>query len=239
MGSTELFDVDLNPLIQQMVVSVTDEDSDKAIEDALRWLRQQCRCERAMFYQFRGALLLTCITSNVNGVWEEVYRHGRMIMEDPVIKCFRRNLGFMEWGEAFARHPPTSIYRDAANDCGMMPGFSYGYCNEPARHGVISVCSLNGMQRSVTLKDRYLLTSLVPVLHMTGKVHRFRAKPLTQKELEILKWVRAGKTAWEIGLIREVSESTVKYHLKSIYNKLGVSNRAQAIGEALCKGMID
>jgi LuxR family transcriptional regulator len=94
------------------------------------------------------------------------------------------------------------------------------------------------MTRPLTHNDRYLLTSLVPMLHVAGKGQQLQTRALTPKELEILKWAREGKTAWEIGLIKEVSEATVKHHFKSIYAKLGVTNRAQAVGEALCRGII-
>ena len=68
MGSAVSVNADLTQLIQQMVVSITELNGDKAIENALGWLRCQCCCERAMLYQFKGTVLLTCITSNVDGV---------------------------------------------------------------------------------------------------------------------------------------------------------------------------
>ena len=83
-----------------------------------------------------------------------------------------------------------------------------------------------------------MLSSLVPVLHLVGRGTKLRSRGLSEKEVEILEWARDGKTAWEIATIRQVSEATVKYHFRSIYSKLGVSNRAQAVGEALCQGII-
>ncbi|WP_241098479.1 response regulator transcription factor, partial [Pseudomonas viridiflava] len=74
--------------------------------------------------------------------------------------------------------------------------------------------------------------------HRVGRGIQFSSRGLTQKELEILQWARDGKTAWEISMIKEISEATVKFHLKTIYSKLGVANRAQAVGEALCRGFI-
>jgi LuxR family quorum-sensing system transcriptional regulator CciR len=38
-----------------------------------------------------------------------------------------------------------------------------------------------------------------------------------------------GKTSWEIGKILATSERTVKFHLKNVYAKLNVCNRAQAV----------
>jgi len=239
MVSTKTLNADLTQLIQQMVISITELNGDKAIENALDWLRCQCNCERAMFYQFKGAALLTCITSNVDRAWGDVYRHGRLMMDDPVIRSYRDRLGFLDWDSAFEQHPPTPTYKEVVEDYDLTPGVSYGYSNEArVGQGVVTVCSLNSMARAFSNEDRYLLSSLVPILHMAGKGRKLRTKALTDKELEVLKWARAGKTAWEIGIIRDISESTVKYHFKSIYSKLGVSNRAQAVGEALYQGII-
>jgi DNA-binding CsgD family transcriptional regulator len=43
--------------------------------------------------------------------------------------------------------------------------------------------------------------------------------------------VALGKTNPEIGCILRISEFTVKNHLKSIFTKLDVSNRAQAVAK--------
>jgi len=229
----------LSPLIQQMVSSVTEQDGDAAIANALDWLREQCGCERAMLYQYRNGDLLSCITSNVDRYWKDLYCQGRLMIEDPIVRCFRHTTGFLSWVEAFETYPPSAAYLAAVEDCQLLPAFSYGYTSQNrTNHGVITICSLNGMSRSLTHNDRYLLTSLVPMLHVAGKGRQFQTRALSAKELEILKWAREGKTAWEIGLIKEVSEATVKHHFKSIYAKLGVSNRAQAVGEALCRGII-
>lgn len=48
---------------------------------------------------------------------------------------------------------------------------------------------------------------------------------LTERQLEIIKLVREGKTNKEIGVSLFISENTVKYHLKIIYNALGIENR--------------
>lgn len=51
---------------------------------------------------------------------------------------------------------------------------------------------------------------------------------LSGREHEIMEWVKAGKTNYEIGLIVNISSFTVKNHLQRIFRKLGVTNRAQA-----------
>ncbi len=226
-------------LVQQMVSSIDELDNDQAIENALSWLCRECGAQRAMFYQFRESMLLTLVTFNVEDTWSPVYRRLRLFTQDPMIKFFGSQLGFVEWHKAFELHPPPDSYRQAVDDHQLLPAFSYGYTSQGRSfQGVTSICSLNGLRRTLTPGDKYLLSSLVPVLHLVGRGTKLRAKGLSSKELEILEWARDGKTAWEIASIRQISEATVKYHLKSIYSKLGVSNRAQAVGEALCLGII-
>lgn len=228
-----------DPLIQQMVNSITELDSELAIENALIWLRRRCCCERAMFYQFRGSMLLTLVTSNVDSSWRQMYRRSRMLLEDPVIKHYREEIGFLDWRKAFQLHTPSSAYTEAVANHQLNPGCSYGYSHQGRGFkGVTSICSLNGLTRTLTEADKYLLSSLVPVLHLVGRGAKLQSRGLSEKETEILEWAREGKTASEIASIRQVSLATVKYHLKSIYNKLGVANRAQAVGEALSRGII-
>ncbi len=52
---------------------------------------------------------------------------------------------------------------------------------------------------------------------------------LSQRETEIMDWVRMGKTNYEIGIILNISAFTVKNHLQRIFKKLGTSSRAQAV----------
>jgi transcriptional regulator EpsA len=52
---------------------------------------------------------------------------------------------------------------------------------------------------------------------------------LSQREVEIMEWVRIGKTNFEVAMILNISAFTVKNHLQRIFRKLDASNRAQAV----------
>ncbi len=56
---------------------------------------------------------------------------------------------------------------------------------------------------------------------------------LTPRESEVLLWVAQGKSNAEISTILGAAESTVKKHLQSIFEKLGVDNRNAATMQAL------
>ena len=51
---------------------------------------------------------------------------------------------------------------------------------------------------------------------------------LTPREKDVLAYVSVGKTNREIAVALNISLSTVKSHLHSIYMKLSVSNRTEA-----------
>ena len=53
---------------------------------------------------------------------------------------------------------------------------------------------------------------------------------LSAREVEVMSWVRLGKTNSEIGSILNISGFTVKNHMCRVFKKLVVSNRAQAVG---------
>ncbi|HSO12647.1 MAG TPA: response regulator transcription factor [Anaerolineales bacterium] len=61
---------------------------------------------------------------------------------------------------------------------------------------------------------------------------------LTERELEVLEAVARGERSKEVATRLGISERTVKAHLASIYNKLGVDSRAAAIAVAAQKGML-
>jgi len=58
------------------------------------------------------------------------------------------------------------------------------------------------------------------------------SEPLTERELEVLQSLVKGHSNQEIAAVMVVSLSTVKFHLKNIYLKLGVHTRTQAIARA-------
>jgi non-specific serine/threonine protein kinase len=61
---------------------------------------------------------------------------------------------------------------------------------------------------------------------------------LTPREQEILRLVVAGKSNPEIGEVLFISHRTVATHLRNLYDKLGVTGRAEAISTAIWRNLI-
>lgn len=61
---------------------------------------------------------------------------------------------------------------------------------------------------------------------------------LTRREEEMLELLSKGLNNREIGQVLGIAEDTVKTHLKGLFRKLDVSNRAEAVREAMQRGFI-
>jgi two-component system, NarL family, nitrate/nitrite response regulator NarL len=87
-------------------------------------------------------------------------------------------------------------------------------------------------------------TVLAPELQegIVGEI-RLRApheRPLmSDRERQTLALIAEGLSAPEIGGLLHLSTATVKTHLQHIYEKLGVSERAAAVAEAMRRGLLE
>jgi DNA-binding NarL/FixJ family response regulator len=61
---------------------------------------------------------------------------------------------------------------------------------------------------------------------------------LPERERQVLKLIAAGATNPEIGLALHLSRHTVKEHTSSLYRRLGVANRVQAVRRAQQLGLL-
>jgi DNA-binding NarL/FixJ family response regulator len=63
-------------------------------------------------------------------------------------------------------------------------------------------------------------------------------EPLTSRERDVLELVALGLSNHAIGTRLGISDHTVKFHLASIFGKLGVSTRTGAVRRGLTRGLI-
>jgi len=87
--------------------------------------------------------------------------------------------------------------------------------------------------RSVFAGGAYLQPKIAARL-----VNRVQEETLTEREEQILKLVAEGLSNRGVGLSLGISESTVKTHLKSLFAKLDVTSRAEAIALAAKRGLV-
>ena len=87
----------------------------------------------------------------------------------------------------------------------------------------------------------HLLATLARVLANEARTRINSARPaglVTAREVEVLTWVRDGKTNDEIADILGLSMLTVKNHLRHAMKKLVVRTRGQAVAKAIALGFL-
>jgi two-component system NarL family response regulator len=76
-------------------------------------------------------------------------------------------------------------------------------------------------------------------LHLIAKLtDRVSGETLSERELEVLRLMAKGKSNKEIATTLFISEGTVKSHGKSIFAKLNVASRTEAVTEATRRGFL-
>ncbi len=101
---------------------------------------------------------------------------------------------------------------------------------------------LEGLERGEPALSPALARKVLAELARPASSHKEADDPdaLTEREREVLELMVSGvtsnrKLAKQLG----VSENTVKFHVRNILDKLHVHNRAQVVGFALRKGMVN
>jgi DNA-binding NarL/FixJ family response regulator len=77
--------------------------------------------------------------------------------------------------------------------------------------------------------------------HVTGPAPRPAEAPdapLTPREIEVLRLLAEGLANKNIAWTLKISEHTVKFHIASIFTKLNVSSRAEAVAIGIRQGVI-
>jgi PAS domain S-box-containing protein len=146
---------------------------------------------------------------------------------------------------------PGTVWEAARPDVGAKLGQGSaadkpsGALAFPVLYGqeVLAVVELYGEASQLDVSDR-LLQSLVGIGHELGQFFSRRRgelspSPLTTRELEILRLAAQGLTAPQIAAELFLSPATVSTHLKNVYAKYGVSDRASAVAKALREGLIE
>lgn len=85
--------------------------------------------------------------------------------------------------------------------------------------------------RKVNTGQKYLMNQVALKL-----AERLQGEELTERELGVLALMIQGKSNHEIGEALCIVDGTVKFHVRNIIQKLGVSDRTQAIIVALKRG---
>lgn len=110
-----------------------------------------------------------------------------------------------------------------------------GYLPKEARREEIRDAVL-ACARGENVLPKEMAAGLVTEIRLRGVND---APVLTDREREVIRYIAAGKSVPEIARELYLGATTVKTHVQHLYEKLGVSDRAAAVAEAMRRGLIE
>lgn len=132
------------------------------------------------------------------------------------------------------RHPEIAVVAltasmDEARMIGALRAGALGYVRKDAAPE-----TLLAAVRSVARGRPYI----DPSIDRTARLTSTDPEALTARETEVLRHMALGLSNREIAAALSVSEETVKTHVTHVLAKMNVDNRAQAIVQALKRGLV-
>jgi LuxR family quorum sensing-dependent transcriptional regulator len=159
-------------------------------------------------------------------------QYDRWVKDDPVANAYHLTPRSFRWSDLKIDQPAQRrVMEMAASDFDMKKGFA------------VPVYGLDRLEAGLTFSgpdlddtdEANFAVELIAVyaFNRYTKLSAATRKPsLTPRQREMMTWVAAGKTAWDISVIMHVSQDTVNKTLAAAMRNLNVVTRAQAIAEA-------
>jgi len=173
--------------------------------------------------------------------WLELYVAQRFDKIDPIVRENCLNFKLQYWADTYKKYRVPKEFISHAEDFGLRSGYTDGLRNFKGDKG--SLFSFAGMSIKRDSRTEVILEHIIPHLHQALARILCQYKPcnaiLSLREKEVLKWLKEGKSTWEISVILSISQDTVKFHVKRIMQKLDAVRRTQAVAIAIEQGLID
>jgi LuxR family quorum sensing-dependent transcriptional regulator len=170
--------------------------------------------------------------------WLKIYEDGRYAEVDPIMRRLRHAVMPFEHDEVPYDADSRAVeLKQRRGDFGFASGLSVPIFGSSGRTGYVSYTIFKGLKPDLRAHERravYLMT-----FYAADRICRLRAaqsaqKPvLTNRQREVLTWAAAGKSAWEMGEILNISTRTVEEHAQQALERLGAVNRTQAVAIAI------
>jgi LuxR family quorum-sensing transcriptional regulator LasR len=234
----------------EQLVQLLDSKDQTAWSQALFALARSCGFDKVLYgavpsrhAKFENAFLV----SNYSRAWREHYDSARLAYVDPTVgHCLSSTLPFVWEPDAFAGPAPRALYEEACA-YGIRSGVTLPVHGPNGEFGVLSFASdapadakfareAHAIMPDLSLIRDYAFESSLPLMVPRQPVEQ--SPKLTRRELEVLKWVMAGKSSWEISRITGCSEATVNFHMANVRQKFNVNTRQQAVVHAIALGLI-
>lgn len=171
----------------------------------------------------------------------DLYFENQYYYTDAVFCEFITNLSPVNWFEVDKQcnfNYPAAVM---ALDFGMKDGWTHGALDPDTMN--CSAFFFGGPYAENNFRTVKILEYIIPFYSEAYKRILNKAtkttQNLTMREIEVLNWIKVGKSSWEISVILNCSKRAVDFHVTNVKKKLKAFNRAQAVAIALQHSIIE
>lgn len=174
-----------------------------------------------------------------------VYSQCNAQMSDPLPEYCREEIVPRAWivPPAVAPEVPVHDLMTVARRHGVHGGICIPIRDFGDVMGCLTLACKRPVSEEEILQCRPIAALFAAYLHRACVKHlselcENRMPRLSPREIECLSWASAGKTSWEIGMLLDISERTVVFHLQNAATKLGVVGRQHAVAKSIALGIL-
>ncbi|HVL72413.1 MAG TPA: autoinducer binding domain-containing protein [Beijerinckiaceae bacterium] len=172
----------------------------------------------------------------------EAYRENRWERIDPVLHFSAKARRPFRWDDVTQAVPLARAQKVFMEECralGVHSGFTVPFHGPDRQVDIISVSARHkGPETDPARLYALAAQSWLRAVELREPIRLPERTILSARELECLRWVKEGKTNWEIGMILSISEKTVEFHLRKSLHKLGAPNRIMGVVVAIQRGLL-
>ena len=170
--------------------------------------------------------------------WLKLYDEGGYAEIDPVMRRLRQTVTPFGHDEVSYDLDPRAVeLKHLREEFGFASVFSIPIFGSTGQNGFMSYGISKGPKPDLLAHKKRTLHLMT--LYAADRICSLRSaqsapKPvLTNRQREVLTWAAAGKSAWEMGEILNISARTVEEHAQQALHRLGAVSRTQAVAIAI------
>jgi DNA-binding CsgD family transcriptional regulator len=172
------------------------------------------------------------------------YRAKGHLQTDSLIREMRKTRRLQSWSDSWRKFNQKKEIIYLYYDFSMTEGYLHGSAAIASTKNESLFC-FSGSSMKRNERNSAIIEYVIPHLHLALS-HINDKKPvcadaplLSVREIEVLNWLKYGKSSWDISAILGISERTVNFHVRNITQKLDAVNRTQAVAVGASLGLID
>jgi LuxR family transcriptional regulator, quorum-sensing system regulator LasR len=192
-----------------------------------------------------GTRMVEHVESTYSDPWRDRYDKLGYAQVDPTVSHALTSLKPLVWCDDMYVTSAQRAFQEEAYSHGHRAGVTFPI---QASEGNVAMLSLSLSSSSQDAQHHIydtlasgLLTATLAHEAMRAIVKKEQAlvRPkLTKREAEVLQWISAGKTTWEISKLLNISEHGVIHHVRNLSLKFDVTSRHQAVVKAIAFGFL-